>query len=46
MGMGEPLLNLEQVIKALDIISSPIGLSISQRHMTISTVGIIKGINE
>lgn len=46
MGMGEPLLNLEQVINALDIISSPIGLSISQRHMTISTVGIIKGINE
>ena len=46
MGMGEPLLNLEQVIKALNIISSPIGLSISQRHMTISTVGIIKGINE
>lgn len=46
MGMGEPLLNLEQVIKAVNIISSPIGLSISQRHMTISTVGIIKGINE
>lgn len=46
MGMGEPLLNLKQVIEALDIISSSIGLSISQRHTTISTVGIIKGIRE
>jgi 23S rRNA (adenine2503-C2)-methyltransferase len=44
MGMGEPLLNLEEIIGAIKIISSPIGLSISQRHTTISTVGLINGI--
>lgn len=46
MGMGEPLLNLKQVIDAIDIISSPIGLSISQRHTTISTVGLTNGIKK
>jgi 23S rRNA (adenine2503-C2)-methyltransferase len=46
MGMGEPLLNLEQVINALEIISSPIGLSISQRHTTISTAGILAGMKK
>lgn len=44
MGMGEPLLNIKEVVSAIEIISSPIGLSISQRHTTISTVGLIKGI--
>jgi len=44
MGMGEPLLNIEEVIKAIEIISSPIGLGISQKHTTISTVGLIEGI--
>jgi len=44
MGMGEPLLNIKEVESAIGIISSPIGLGISQRHMTISTVGIIEGI--
>jgi 23S rRNA (adenine2503-C2)-methyltransferase len=46
MGMGEPLLNLDEVLSAIEIISSPIGLSISQRHMTISTVGINQGIRK
>jgi 23S rRNA (adenine2503-C2)-methyltransferase len=46
MGMGEPLVNFEQVINAISIISSPIGLSISQRHTTISTAGINSGIRE
>lgn len=44
MGMGEPLLNLKEVMAAIEIISSSIGLSISQRHTTISTVGIVKNI--
>jgi len=44
MGMGEPLMNFEEVFNAINLISSPIGLSISQRHTTISTVGINKGI--
>lgn len=44
MGMGEPLLNIENVFAALEIITSSIGLGISQRHITISTAGIIQGI--
>ncbi len=44
MGMGEPLLNIENVSNALEIITSSIGLAISQRHITISTAGIIEGI--
>lgn len=44
MGMGEPLLNIENVLNAIDIISSSIGLSISQRRVTISTIGILDGI--
>jgi 23S rRNA (adenine2503-C2)-methyltransferase len=45
MGMGEPLLNLKEVVQAIEIISSPIGLSISQRHTTISTAGLIDGLD-
>lgn len=44
MGMGEPLLNLKNVMDSIEIISSPIGLSISQKHTTISTVGLVQGI--
>lgn len=44
MGMGEPLLNTENVNGALEIITSSIGLGISQRHITISTAGIIEEI--
>jgi 23S rRNA (adenine2503-C2)-methyltransferase len=41
MGMGEPLANLEQVIKALEIITSDRGLNFSTRKITLSTVGLI-----
>jgi 23S rRNA (adenine2503-C2)-methyltransferase len=44
MGMGEPLLNLRETLDAIEISSSPIGLSISKRHTTISTVGILEGM--
>ena len=40
MGMGEPLANLDSVMKALAIASSPTGLGISARRITISTVGL------
>ena len=40
MGMGEPLANLDSVLKALEIASSPQGLGISARRITISTVGL------
>lgn len=41
MGMGEPLLNLANVWRALEIIRSPQGLQFSYRHVTVSTAGII-----
>lgn len=44
MGMGEPLKNYESVVKAIYILSSPDFINISQRRITISTVGIIEGI--
>jgi len=40
MGMGEPLANLDNVIRALDFASSPDGLGLSARRITISTVGL------
>jgi len=44
MGMGEPLLNLDELRKALDFFSDPGGLNISKRRVTLSTCGIEKGI--
>jgi 23S rRNA (adenine2503-C2)-methyltransferase len=44
MGMGEPLLNLDELRKALDFFSDPGGLNISKRRMTLSTNGIEKGV--
>ncbi|MGB9721095.1 MAG: 23S rRNA (adenine(2503)-C(2))-methyltransferase RlmN [bacterium] len=46
MGMGEPLLNIENLFNAMETITSSIGLGISQRHITISTAGIIEGIEK
>ncbi len=40
MGMGEPLDNLSNVQKAINIFSDPLGLSISPRRQTISTSGL------
>ncbi len=40
MGMGEPLANLDSLLVALDEASSPTGLGISHRRITISTVGL------
>jgi len=44
MGMGEPLANLDAVLKATDIVADTRGLGLSYRKMTISTVGVTKGI--
>jgi 23S rRNA (adenine2503-C2)-methyltransferase len=44
MGMGEPLLNLDAVLSALAAAVSPDGLGIGVRRVTISTVGLPKGI--
>jgi 23S rRNA (adenine2503-C2)-methyltransferase len=44
MGMGEPLANLDRLLPALAMATSPEGLGMSARHVTVSTVGIPKGI--
>jgi 23S rRNA (adenine2503-C2)-methyltransferase len=46
MGMGEPLLNLDNVAKAIDIISDGDGVSIGRRRMTVSTAGVAPMIAE
>ncbi len=46
MGMGEPLLNLDNVAKAIDIISDGDGISIGRRRMTVSTAGVAPMIAE
>lgn len=44
MGMGEPLANYDEVIRAVRLLINSDGLNLAQRHITISTVGIIPGI--
>lgn len=46
MGMGEPMDNLENVLKACKIITAEWGLALSPRNVTVSTVGILPGIEE
>lgn len=46
MGMGEPLLNYANVIEAIDKITSPEGLGMAARRITLSTVGIPKMIKK
>ncbi|NWF56966.1 MAG: 23S rRNA (adenine(2503)-C(2))-methyltransferase RlmN [Syntrophaceae bacterium] len=41
MGMGEPLLNYPNVLQALEVLRSPLGLQFSNRRITLSTAGII-----
>ncbi|MFH1551086.1 MAG: 23S rRNA (adenine(2503)-C(2))-methyltransferase RlmN [Planctomycetota bacterium] len=44
MGMGEPLLNYDQTVKFVRCATAPWGLALSARRITLSTVGIVKGI--
>jgi 23S rRNA (adenine2503-C2)-methyltransferase len=46
MGMGEPLANLEALLPALAWATSKQGLGLSARHITISTVGLVKKMRE
>jgi len=46
MGMGEPLLNYKNVLKAIDKITSPDSLGMSARRITVSTAGVSKMIKE
>lgn len=42
MGMGEPLMNYKNVLEAIDKITSPEGLGMSPKRITLSTVGLAK----
>ncbi len=44
MGMGEPLHNYEEVMRAVDILRDPSGLSLGAERITLSTVGVVPGI--
>jgi 23S rRNA (adenine2503-C2)-methyltransferase len=46
MGMGEPLMNYNNVIKAIDKITSPEGLGMSPKRITVSTSGLPKMIKK
>jgi 23S rRNA (adenine2503-C2)-methyltransferase len=46
MGMGEPLANFDQVMRAIGILNAPWGIGIGARHMTISTSGLAPQIRQ
>jgi 23S rRNA (adenine2503-C2)-methyltransferase len=46
MGMGEPLANFDNVMRAIRIINAPWGLDIGARHITVSTSGLVPQIKK
>lgn len=46
MGMGEPLLNYKNVLKSIERITSPEGMGMSPRRITVSTAGVAKQIRQ
>jgi len=46
MGMGEPLSNFEEVLGAIDLIKDPERLGLSERRITVSTVGLVEEIKK
>ncbi len=46
MGMGEPLDNYDNLVKAIRVINHPDGLNIGARKITVSTCGIVPGISK
>ena len=46
MGMGEPMANYDEMIRAVKILTHPRGFGLGQRHITISTIGIKSGIEK
>jgi len=46
MGMGEPLANYDNVMRAIQIINAPWGIGIGARHITISTSGLVPQIRK
>jgi len=46
MGMGEPMDNLQEVLKSLEILTSDWGMQMSPRRITVSTIGVIDAMRE
>ena len=46
MGIGEPLLNIDNIVEAIHLITHSSGVGLSGKHITVSTAGIVPGINE
>ncbi len=46
MGIGEPLDNLPNVLRFLELVNSPDGMNISMRHISLSTCGLVPKIDE
>jgi 23S rRNA (adenine2503-C2)-methyltransferase len=46
MGMGEPLDNLDEVIRAIEVLCEPQGFAVAERRITVSTVGIVPKLPE
>jgi 23S rRNA (adenine2503-C2)-methyltransferase len=46
MGIGEPLDNMENVLRFLELVNSPDGMNISMRHISLSTCGLVPKIDE
>lgn len=46
MGMGEPLLNFDNVVKAMDLMKDDLGFNLSQKRVTLSTAGVVPGIDK
>jgi len=44
MGMGEPFNNYDNVLRAMRILNDPDGFNLGARHMTVSTCGLVPGI--
>ena len=45
MGIGEPLDNFDNVMKFLELVNHPDGMNIGMRHISLSTCGVIPGID-
>ncbi|MBN2722693.1 MAG: 23S rRNA (adenine(2503)-C(2))-methyltransferase RlmN [Deltaproteobacteria bacterium] len=46
MGMGEPLLNVDNVVRSIGILTDKTGMDFSSRRITVSTCGVVNGIEE
>jgi 23S rRNA (adenine2503-C2)-methyltransferase len=46
MGMGEPLDNLDEVLRAIAVLREPAGFAVPERRITVSTVGIVPRMDE